>query len=534
MECLSTDTIQAYAAEALAPNELIQAKAHLAHCGECAQRVRANLYLRDHFDEVWDAWTPKAHATAAWREWLEERGCPRFVAARLAPKLAEGSLQGIAVAADAGKRFVQAAETKIARVSGEIQYALFGPPLVPALRSFGRLPGFGGGHLQHLGAEEMDGAFLASSAPDLSLAVCEGREGYGLLVWDLATGACRGELLGHRGVVRCVSVTPDGTRAVSGDGQGTLLVWDVATTAEIRRIESESLGAFLCVAVTPNGDRGVSGGQDGFVRFWDLDRQGLQRESRGHEGPALSVDVAPDGSRALSGGADRFLRAWSLGTDGCTWSRRNASQVTAVRLSGDGRLAVSGSGDGSLGLWDAASGESVRPLPGHEDAVLSVSVTPSGDRALSGSADRTIRLWDLETGSCLATLEGHAGAVTSVSVSSDGRRAVSASADRTLRIWELDSGRCTRVMSQKPELTLTNKKGFQVDVDAEERRIIVRGAKSQAPGALVALIPKGEGDMRWAKLNPDDATGELSATFDKVEGEYDLLIEPEAGSGPEE
>src|SRR5437763_1663757 len=80
-------------------------------------------------------------------------------------------------------------------------------------------------------------------------------------------------------------------------------------------------------------------------------------------------------------------------------------------------------------------------LKGHTSAVYGVAVTPDGKRAVSGSWDGTLRVWDLATGKTAATLGGHTDAVYGVAVTSDGKRAVSASGDHTLRVWDLATGK---------------------------------------------------------------------------------------------
>ena len=78
--------------------------------------------------------------------------------------------------------------------------------------------------------------------------------------------------------------------------------------------------------------------------------------------------------------------------------------VNSVAVSADGRLALSGSADRTVKVWDLTSGQELRTLAGHADGVNSVAVSADGRLALSGSDDRTVKVWDLETGNCLATL----------------------------------------------------------------------------------------------------------------------------------
>ncbi|HEX7317033.1 MAG TPA: TIR domain-containing protein [Pyrinomonadaceae bacterium] len=80
-----------------------------------------------------------------------------------------------------------------------------------------------------------------------------------------------------------------------------------------------------------------------------------------------------------------------------------------------------------------------RILNGHSGAVFNVAVTPDGRLAVSGSSDTTVRVWDVEAGRCIAKLEGHSNKVLGVAMTADGRLAVSGSYDGTVRVWELPS-----------------------------------------------------------------------------------------------
>jgi len=73
-----------------------------------------------------------------------------------------------------------------------------------------------------------------------------------------------------------------------------------------------------------------------------------------------------------------------------------------------------------LCLWDLKTGETIRVLEGHEAPITCVSMDNRGRVAVSGSTDGTVRLWELVSGECLQVLAGHQEHVTSVAFGADG------------------------------------------------------------------------------------------------------------------
>jgi hypothetical protein len=64
-----------------------------------------------------------------------------------------------------------------------------------------------------------------------------------------------------------------------------------------------------------------------------------------------------------------------------------------LAFSADGKVLACGRLDGTIRVWDVATGTVLRDLPGHELAVSSVAFSPDGKLLASASADSTVLLW---------------------------------------------------------------------------------------------------------------------------------------------
>jgi hypothetical protein len=162
---------------------------------------------------------------------------------------------------------------------------------------------------------------------------------------------------------------------------------------------------------------------------------------RGHTAPVRCVAFSPDGRLALSGSDDRSVRLWDV-AGGAELHRfdGHTDVVAAVTFAPDGRRAASAGGDRTIRLWEVPTGRPLGCWRGHTDTVRALAFAPEGKFIVSGGDDGTARLWDAATGVELRTLTGHEGRVTSVAVADDGRRILTGGYDHTVRVWDAADG----------------------------------------------------------------------------------------------
>mmetsp|Transcript_11813 Transcript_11813/g.13142 ORF Transcript_11813/g.13142 Transcript_11813/m.13142 type:complete len:537 (+) Transcript_11813:127-1737(+) len=153
----------------------------------------------------------------------------------------------------------------------------------------------------------------------------------------------------------------------------------------------------------------------------------------------------------------------------------HAGVIGCVAIHPTFTLAVSGSEDGTVKIWDHESGEYVRTLKGHTNSVHSLAFTPTGTHLASSSSDLTIKLWDFKTYACVRTLRGHDHTISCIkflplpthhnstistttnnndryfeessstgidSTTSGSSFLISASRDKCIKFWDLETGFC--------------------------------------------------------------------------------------------
>jgi eukaryotic-like serine/threonine-protein kinase len=210
-------------------------------------------------------------------------------------------------------------------------------------------------------------------------------------VWNIASGQ---ETVSLKGLTsQCfLSFSPDARRIVSDSG-GTIQVWNAITGEEL-------------LAFTDHGP----------LELW------------------FSAD-----SKLLNGLVDNFIKTWdaTTGKEKLAVTLKGYTGLGLGRpcLSGDRKRLASASDQGTIAVWDVATGEQTLTLKSHDTQIGSFYFDNDGKRIAGAGQDGMIQLWDATTGRLLSTFRGHAGAVTSIAFGPDNDRIVSGSSDQTVKLW---------------------------------------------------------------------------------------------------
>jgi WD40 repeat protein len=149
-------------------------------------------------------------------------------------------------------------------------------------------------------------------------------------------------------------------------------------------------------------------------------------------GQALRAEEFSPGPNSLPAGALAQLgRARFL----------NLGHVFSVAFSPDGKTLAAGSWDGSIRIWEVASGKELHLFQEQKTPVRAVAFSPDGRVLACANEGSGIVLRDTATGNELRRMKGHDGPLTFVQFSPDGKLLASKGYDQSFRLWDVAGGR---------------------------------------------------------------------------------------------
>uniref|UniRef100_T1IXQ8 Uncharacterized protein n=1 Tax=Strigamia maritima TaxID=126957 RepID=T1IXQ8_STRMM len=319
--------------------------------------------------------------------------------------------------------------------------------------------------------------------------VISGSDDSRVIIVQLATGDVIQKLEHHRGSIVAVAVTDNDDVLVTGSNDSTVCVWSLdnfnllntiklpfpvtqmdlsvdstfllvacedsnlylrslATGSEIHTIRGKEV-AITKVQIASDNCRASVAYEDNTVIVYDIHTTKCISTLICPESPVTGLKISSDDSFLFTASGEK-ITVWYFNRNRVHEAQLNgrkqgygashSDHVTCVDISKDGTMAISGSKDKLVKVWQLNQKElTCTTLEGHTANISCVAFAPNGLYAVSGSEDKTVRVWGLTLGFIVSMFKDHQARITSLKILADSRRILSADSTGMLKLWQADS-----------------------------------------------------------------------------------------------
>jgi cytochrome c len=249
------------------------------------------------------------------------------------------------------------------------------------------------------------------------------------------------QLRGHGGPVRALAISPDGTRAISGSFDTSVIRWSLLKNAaeQVLRFHDGAVNAALFL---PDG-RIATSGEDARIAIWTPGEPQPSMVLAGHEAPVVALAISPDGTTLASASWDHTARLWPLAGGAPRVIEGHAQNVNGVAFALDGRALVTAGYDATLRIsplvGDGAPIISSLPTP-----LNTVAVAPDGEIVTAGADGKVYVLSG--AGEVLGAIEVAQAPIIAVALSRDGSLIAAAGVRGSVAIVDRRARRMERTL----------------------------------------------------------------------------------------
>jgi WD40 repeat protein len=355
-------------------------------------------------------------------------------------------------------------------------------------------------------------------------------------IWNLS-GKQWAVLKGHQDRVITISFTLDGQRIATVGEDNTARIWELSGR-QLTKIQWEKGRVNInTVRFSPDGQHLVGIVDGDTVRLWNLKGKQLAEWKPGGVGiPTFS----PDGKRlATLGEEDNTIRLWDLSGKLLAEWKVEADEVGRLMFSPDGKRLATDGNSGTVGIWNL-SGKQLAKWKVEPDSVDSMSFSPDGQSFIGIVDKHKVRLWNL-SGKQLAEIKGQPGAFKAVSFRPDGQYFATGGYNGAVSIWNLSGHKLTEIVKGQQQVfdaitlslypvpveSVSFSPGGQRLATVEDDGKVRLWNRS---GRRLTEFKSNQGKINQVSFSPD---GQHLATVATVTGSINLTVEGEEATATE-
>ena len=169
-------------------------------------------------------------------------------------------------------------------------------------------------------------------------------------------------------------------------------------------------GPIQALAFTANGQWIASGGYDKSVLLWNASNGQQIARLSGHKAAIVGLSFSPDASQLASSSFDGSIRIWNVSTKSLIYAIHLSGSIRCLQYTADGNFWIVGAdatkevNTSRIELHDSSTGKLVQTISTDWFGITALAVTNDGRIIASGllsdddSSEGSVHIWDLATG----------------------------------------------------------------------------------------------------------------------------------------
>ncbi|XP_045607289.1 actin-interacting protein 1 isoform X2 [Procambarus clarkii] len=236
--------------------------------------------------------------------------------------------------------------------------------------------------------------------------ICVVGEGRGKFahVFMMDTGASvKGDLSGHTKAINSVSWKPTRPFRIATGSEDSKSAFFEGPPFVFKCTKSDHTKFVQSVRYSPNGERFATGGFDGKIFIYNGTNAELDKElgDPAHKGGIYAVSWSPDSKQLLSASGDKSCRLWDVETGDVVAEFTMGTELEDQQMSciWAGNYLISVSLSGFINYLDPANPtKPKRIIKGHNKPITRVALSSDCSSLYTTAVDGTVTVWDVATG----------------------------------------------------------------------------------------------------------------------------------------
>jgi len=256
-----------------------------------------------------------------------------------------------------------------------------------------------------------------------------------------------------------ITFSADGNQLLIG-GYHEILVWDPATAALLNRVGDIPQRVYGMEFNPDNSLLAIAGGSSGVSGEVQLIpwANGPQPEAKArilakHDDVFFDVTFRPDGLQLAAACSDGSVRVFDVASGEQTLKIDNhADWITDVCYSADGKRIATASRDKTAKVFNSENGELIATYSGSNNPVEAVAFSPDAKQVISATGN-LVRVWNVEDSKVVGDMGGFGGEV--FSLLADAESVIAVSADKSARRFTLADRKQSLAITDHPNWVLS-------------------------------------------------------------------------------